>query len=98
VRGDRVKIETLGQPAGRPAPGFRGRKSLWRMIKHLEEIQGGESISLAEGVYAALLGPSYETPAEIRYLRTIGADLVGMSTAPEAIAANHMGARVLTIS
>ena len=50
VRGDRVKIETLGQPAGRPAPVFRGRKSLWRMIQHLEEIQGGESLSLAEGV------------------------------------------------
>ena len=50
VRGDRVKIETLGQPAGRPAPVFRGRKSLWRMIKHLEEMQGGESVSLAEGV------------------------------------------------
>jgi len=50
VRGDRVKIETLGQPASRPAPAFRGRKSLWRMINHLEEIQGGESVSLAEGV------------------------------------------------
>ena len=45
-----MKIETLGQPAGRPAPVFRGRKSLWRMIKHPEEIQGGESVSLAEGV------------------------------------------------
>jgi len=51
-----------------------------------------------EGVYAGLLGPSYETPAEIGYLRTIGADLVGMSTIPEVIAARHMGVKVLAIS
>jgi purine-nucleoside phosphorylase len=51
-----------------------------------------------EGIYAGLLGPSYETPAEIRHLRTIGADLVGMSTIPEVIAARHMGLKVLAIS
>jgi purine-nucleoside phosphorylase len=55
-------------------------------------------ITLFEGVYAAVLGPSYETPAEIRFLRTIGADLVGMSTVAETIAANRMGMEVLGIS
>lgn len=55
-------------------------------------------IAMHEGVYAAVLGPSYETPAEIRYLRTIGADLVGMSTVAEVIAARHLGLRVLAIS
>jgi purine-nucleoside phosphorylase len=54
--------------------------------------------TIYQGVYAGLLGPSYETPAEIRYLRTIGADLVGMSTIPEVIAARHMGVKVLAIS
>jgi purine-nucleoside phosphorylase len=54
--------------------------------------------SLAEGVYAALPGPHYETPAEIRMLRAAGADMVGMSTVLEAIAARHLGAEVLAIS
>ena len=56
------------------------------------------NIVLHEGVYAALPGPSYETPAEIEYLRRIGADLVGMSTVAEVIAARHMGMKVLAIS
>ena len=55
-------------------------------------------ITLHEGVYAALPGPSYETPAEINYLRIIGADLVGMSTVFEVIAARHVGIKVLAIS
>jgi purine-nucleoside phosphorylase len=57
-----------------------------------------QDIAIFEGVYAAVSGPSYETPAEIRYLRTIGADTVGMSTVPEVIVARHCGMKVLAIS
>ena len=67
-----------------------------RAIAAEEAFRAG--LDLHEGIYAAMLGPSYETPAEIRYLRTIGADLVGMSTVPEVIAARHMGMAVLAIS
>ena len=68
----------------------------YRAIAH--QVAQGLDIKLSEGVYAAMLGPSYETPAEIRYLRAIGADLVGMSTAGEVIVANYLGMRVLAIS
>ena len=67
-----------------------------RAIAH--QVAGKLGIPLADGVYAAVSGPSYETPAEIRYLRTIGADLVGMSTVPEVIVANHIGMRAVAIS
>jgi purine-nucleoside phosphorylase len=55
-------------------------------------------MDIGEGVYAAVPGPSYETPAEIRFLRTIGADVVGMSTVAEVIVARHCGMKVLAIS
>jgi purine-nucleoside phosphorylase len=62
------------------------------------EEAGKLGIALEEGVYTGLLGPSYETPAEIEYLRRVGADLVGMSTVAEVIAARHMEMKVLAIS
>jgi purine-nucleoside phosphorylase len=55
-------------------------------------------VQLHEGVYAWVMGPQFETPAEIRMLRTLGAQAVGMSTAPETIAARHAGLRVLGLS
>ncbi len=69
-----------------------------RLRRIADEAGGEHGMTLPHGVYAAVLGPSYETPAEIRYLRTIGADAVGMSTVPEAIVARHMGMDVLGIS
>ncbi len=66
--------------------------------KRIRELVKQEDPSLAEGVYVHWRGPAYETPAEINMLRTVGADLVGMSTVPEAIAAHALGAEVLGIS
>jgi purine-nucleoside phosphorylase len=69
-----------------------------RLRQLADKTGSGLGLTLRHGVYAACQGPSYETPAEVRYLRTIGADAVGMSTVPEAIVARHMGLEVLGIS
>jgi purine-nucleoside phosphorylase len=62
------------------------------------EVAAEQGVAIGHGVYVAVHGPSYETPAEIRFFRTIGADAVGMSTVPEAIVARHMGIEVLGLS
>jgi len=69
-----------------------------RLRLAVKEIAEKEGISLSEGVYLQAAGPNYETPAEIRAFKTLGADAVGMSTACEAMAAKHMGMRILGIS
>jgi purine-nucleoside phosphorylase len=69
-----------------------------RLRSLADEAARSRGVDVTHGVYVGVHGPSYETPAEIRFLRTIGADAVGMSTVPEAIAARHMGLEVLGIS
>jgi len=69
-----------------------------RLRRIADEAAKAKSIAVSHGVYIGVHGPSYESPAEIRFFRTIGADAVGMSTVPEAIAARHMGVEVLGIS
>ncbi|MEP6914929.1 MAG: purine-nucleoside phosphorylase [Acidobacteriota bacterium] len=69
-----------------------------RLRRIADEAARERGVAIAHGVYVAVHGPSYETPAEIRFLRTIGADAVGMSTVPETIAGRHMGMEILGIS
>ena len=69
-----------------------------RLRRTADEVAASLGLPLRHGIYAACHGPSYETPAEVRYLRTIGADAVGMSTVPEAIVARHMDLEVLGMS
>ena len=69
-----------------------------RLAGLLDEAAAAAGVSLRTGVYACMLGPSYETPAEVRMLRVLGADVVGMSTVPEVVAARHMGVPVAAIS
>ena len=68
------------------------------LVEVAAEVASGLGFELRRGVYAGLLGPTYETPAEVRMLRALGADAVGMSTVLEVIAARHMGLRVLGLS
>jgi purine-nucleoside phosphorylase len=83
-----------------PPPGYASRFTDLTDLysERLRVLARSVDAGLAEGVYAALPGPHFETPAEIRMLRTLGADLVGMSTVLEAIAARHLGAEVMAIS
>jgi len=68
------------------------------LIRMAFKIASKYGIMLQKGVYAAVSGPTFETPAEYRYIRIIGADAVGMSTVPEVIAARHMGLRCFAFS
>lgn len=68
------------------------------LIRKAFEVAGKLGIKLQKGVYAAVSGPTYETPAEYRYIRTIGSDAVGMSTVPEVISARHMGLKCFAVS
>jgi purine-nucleoside phosphorylase len=98
---DHLNLTGRSPLAGPPPPaGYPGRFTDLTTLysPRLRALAKKADPALAEGVYAALPGPHYETPAEIRMLRAAGADLVGMSTALEAIAARHLGADVLGIS
>ncbi|MGB9113107.1 MAG: purine-nucleoside phosphorylase, partial [Acidimicrobiales bacterium] len=95
---DHLNLTGRNPLTGPPPPGTRFVDLTTLYPERLRRLAREVDPSLTEGVYAGMLGPSYETPAEIAMLRTLGADLVGMSTTLEAIAARHFGAEVLGIS
>ncbi|MFL6254628.1 MAG: purine-nucleoside phosphorylase [Pyrinomonadaceae bacterium] len=108
---DHLNLMGTNPLIGRNDPRFgRGDESHGKRFPDMTEVYDREyqeaaitearemGLELRRGIYAALTGPSYETPAEIRMLRALGADAVGMSTVPEAIVARHMGLRVLGLS
>jgi purine-nucleoside phosphorylase len=90
----------IGENDERFGPRFPDMSEVYslRLRRIAEAAAAAKGVPVTHGVYVACHGPSYETPAEVRYLRLIGADAVGMSTVPEAIAARHMGIEVLGIS
>lgn len=95
-----ARTPLMGPNDDRLGPRFPDMSDVYsKTLRDLARQAGEEvGIALTEGVYAWFLGPSYESPAEVRMAKVMGADLVGMSTVPEAIAARHMGAEVLGIS
>lgn len=90
----------IGSNDDESGPRFPDMTDVWDadLRARLRRAGEAEDVALAEGVYACLTGPSYETPAEVRMLRTLGADAVGMSTALEAVAARWSGLRVCGVS
>jgi purine-nucleoside phosphorylase len=90
----------VGENDERLGPRFPDLSDAWdpRLGALLDEAAAESGVPLRAGVYACMAGPSYETPAEVRMLRLLGADLVGMSTVPEVIAARHMGVPVAGLS
>jgi purine-nucleoside phosphorylase len=104
VIGDHINLQghnpLVGVNDDRFGPRYPDMTQAYSMAYRRMALEEARKLGLIvyQGVYAAMLGPSFETPAEIRFLRTIGADLVGMSTIAEVVAARHMGLKVLAIS
>ncbi|HEX7900819.1 MAG TPA: purine-nucleoside phosphorylase [Planctomycetota bacterium] len=93
-------LNLMGANPLRGAPRFADLTEVYDvdLLRRAERVARGLGFRLKKGVYAAVAGPSYETPAEVRMLKRLGADAVGMSTVPEAIAAAHAGMKVLALS